>query len=345
MNNSAYVNTEPRPLVLSVDGPPPLNRSLTDTTLITTPNNAIASPSSTPTQAGTMHRPRTNSMVVQLNLGSHIDNIPGSSASNMPSGRSVSLVSLNQVGVNTIPNVNTYPNLSGYANDTQSIYSEIGSPQYNTGYLGAHHHMSNVMGSQGSLTGLKDHGMGAGSPAPMHDPDDEPQPTSEETKKSWTIETFADNMSLIYAIFIVTLGTVIYLADTFSGHDSAMAETFNIFLIVTQLTWLGYTHIDVRHYIQTIGKAMDEARDRSKDKSDQVVLEPTGDGQYQLRINLPEPRKTLLQHYGFTSGRHGGSLYLKIGATGKQHMYCCIVITYTRTEFVQIINSFSIILN
>jgi len=114
---------------------------------------------------------------------------------------------------------------------------------------------------------------------------------------------------------LVSVGIVIYLADTFSGHDSAIAEYFNIYLIVAQLLWLGYAHIDVRQYLKTIMKAMEEARETNKDKNDQVILEPTGDGQYQLRINLPEPRKTIPQHYGFTSGRHGGSLYLKIGAT------------------------------
>lgn len=313
MNNAAYVNTEPRPLVLAVDAPPPpLNRSLTDTNLVAAAHNIISSVTNSPAQSGTLQRPRTNSMVVQLNLGNNNDGMPGSLASTQPNGRSVSLVSLNQAGISSSPNVNNYPNIPGYSNDTQSIYSEIGG-QYTTGYL-ATHHMNNAMGSQGSLAGIKDHSIV--SPAPMPSGDhDEPEPTSEEDKKSWTIETLADNLSLIYAIFLVTLGIVIYLADTFSGHDSAMAETFNVFLIVVQLIWLGYAHIDVRHYLQTIMKAMNEARERNKDKNDQVVLEPTGDGQYQLRINLPEPRKTIPQHYGFTSGRHGGSLYLKIGAT------------------------------
>lgn len=321
MNNAAYINTEPRPLVLSVDGPPPpLHRSMTDSTLMAAPTNIIATQQASPAQSNTMQRQRTNSMVVQLNLGNqHQEVIQNSAPSTLPSGRSVSLVSLNQAGINTIPNVATYPNLSQYASDTQSIYSEIGTPQYNTGYLGSAH-IPNVMGSQGSLAGFKDQGMGMVSPNPDGD-DHEPEPTPEDEKKAWTIETLADNASLIYAIFIVTLGTVIYLADTFSGHDSAMAESFNVFLIVVQLLWLGYAHIDVRHYLQTIMKAMDEARERNTNKNDQVVLEPTGDGQYQLRINLPEPKKTLPQHYGFTSGRHGGSLYLKIGATGELLTY------------------------
>ena len=317
MNNGAYINNEPTPVVLAVDGPPPpLNRSLTDTTLLNTPPNNVVSVNNSPQQPGS--RPRTNSMVLQLNVANGVgtEPIPITGVSNLGNGRSLSLMSLNQVG--TSPNGNAYPTLPGYGNDSQSIYSEIGTPQYNAGYLSAHQ-LNNVMGSQGSLSGFKDHGMGAVSPAPMPSnagDEDAPEPTPEAEKKAWTVETLADNLSLIYAIFIVSLGFVIYLADTFSGHDSAMAEYFNIYLIIAQLMWLIYAHIDVRHYLQTIMKAMDEARERNTNKDDQVVLEPTGDGQYQLRINLPEPKKTIPQHYGFTSGRHGGSLYLKIGATG-----------------------------
>ena len=312
MSNAGFTHTEPRPLVLSVDGPPPLNRSLTDTTLLNAPNNAITnSPAGTPTNPGGQ-RPRTNSMVLQLNLGNPNEGFVNTQVSNMPSGRSVSLVSLNQAGISTVPGVNNYPNLSGFSNDNQSIYSEIGT-QYNSGYLGAHH-INNVMGSQGSLAGLKD--IGGISSAPMPSDEEGPEPTPEHVKKTWTVETLTDNMSLLYAIFILSVGFVIYLADTFGGPTSAMAEYFNIYLIVVQLLWLGYAHIDVRHYLKNIMKAMEEAREKNKDKSDQVILEPTGDGQYQLRINLPEPRKTIPQHYGFTSGRHGGSLYLKIGATG-----------------------------
>ncbi|KAF2364347.1 Otopetrin [Trinorchestia longiramus] len=314
MNNGAYINTEPRPLVLSVDGPPPLNRSMTDTNLLGSHLLAASSQNGSPAPSDTLQRHRTNSMVVQLNLGHQNEGLPGSAASTLPGGRSVSLVSLNQAGISTIPNVSTYPNLAQYGGDNQSIYSEIGSAQYNSGYLGSAH-LTNVMGSQGSLAGLKDHNMGVSS-APMPEGDEHVvEPTPEAEKKAWTIETLVDNLSLIYAIFLVTLGTVIYLADTFSGHDSAMAESFNVFLILIQLIWLGYAHIDVRQYLKTIMKAMEEARERGTGKNDEVVLEPTGDGQYQLRISLPEPRKTIPQHYGFTSGRHGGSLYLKIGAT------------------------------
>ena len=100
----------------------------------------------------------------------------------------------------------------------------------------------------------------------------------------------------------------------------AMGEAFNVYLILVQLLWLGYIHVDVRKYINTISTALEEAKEKDT-KGEPVQLETTSEGQYQLRINLPEPRKTFAQHYGFTTGRHGGSLYLKIGAAGKSHNF------------------------
>ncbi|MCL4149453.1 UNVERIFIED_CONTAM: hypothetical protein GTU68_047684 [Idotea baltica] len=117
----------------------------------------------------------------------------------------------------------------------------------------------------------------------------------------------------MYAILLFMVGCVLYIADTFSKTNSAMGEAFNVYLIIVQLLWLGYIHVDVRKYINTISHALEEAKEKDV-KGEPVQLETTADGQYQLRINLPEPRRTFPQHYGFTTGRHGGSLYLKIGA-------------------------------
>jgi len=301
VNNPAYVATEASPIVLSVDGPPPLNRSYTDTSLMGHPSSIP----NTPHQSNHNHRQRTSSMVLQLNLN-NAENIPHATTnvSTMPTGRSVSLVSLNQAGVNTLPNVG-YPNLNNYNHDTQSIYSEIGN-QYNTGYLGAHN-ITNTMGSQGSLSGIKN------GTAHANDPDD-PESTPDDEKKVWTIKKMAHNASLLYAIFLITLATVIYLADIFSGHDSAMAEFFNVFLILAQVFFLVWFHYDVRKYLSSITKAVQSAKDRVKEQFDPISVDQTPDGHYELRINLPEKRDTIPQSYGFTSGRHGGSLYLKIGA-------------------------------
>lgn len=324
MNNQGYVNTEPSPVVLPVSSPPPLNRVTTD------PNMVSPAPSVVGIPAG--GRNRANSMVLQLNLQGAMHPMPGLTGTG---ARSVSMVSLNAAQ----PVAHLYPNLHS---DSQSIYSDVGMAYANpsTGYLGAQH-LGPTMDSQGvGLKVVEGQAMNSSRtpshaetitshPAEPHD--DAPQPTDPEKKKEWFLHTISENFSIMYAVFLVTLGIVIYLADTFSGHDSAMAEGFNVYLIVAQLLWLFYVHIDVRRYINLISRALEEARSKQDTNSDQVQLEPTGDGQYQLRINLPEPKKTIPQYYGFTSGRHGGSLYLKIGAT----IFCFGYLTHTGLELGQ----------
>ncbi|XP_045136596.1 proton channel OtopLc-like isoform X2 [Portunus trituberculatus] len=305
MNNQTlnHNHMEPSPLVLPVGSPPPLNRIPTEPIMNTPPSHPVG---------GHHNQARRHSMVVQLNLQGAATPLTGfTQAPNTT--RSVSMVSLTG---NPVVSTSMYPNLH---NDTQSIYSDVGySPP------GAYHGIQH-MDSQASLTGgphkvesqqalVNPHpeaGCG-GMPEAHHGA---PQPVEDEEKKSWFIHTLSENLSIIYAVFLVTLGIVIYLADTFNNHDSAMAEAFNVFLIVVQLLWLFYVHVDVRRYVSHISRALEEAKTKQVNKDEQVQLEPTGDGQYQLRINVPEAPRTIPQYYGFTSGRHGGSLYLKIGAT------------------------------
>ncbi|CAL4079786.1 unnamed protein product, partial [Meganyctiphanes norvegica] len=326
ITNQAYLNTETAaPLVLSVNGPPPFNRIPTESSMA-----SMAAPS--PSLMGVPQaRQRTNSMVLQFNMPGQQQNqmLPVSDVGNLQGGRSVSMVSLNALNV---PQQNLYPNLPS---DTQSIYSEVnpyGPPQGYLGNLGPAGNIGNaanlppgmglkmmeglqhVGGNGGSGIMLANNQEGIHGHSDPNEPDEEPLGTPEEKKKAWFKFTLSENLSTMYAVFLFMLGIVIYLADTFSGHDSAVAEGFNIYLIVTQLLWLFYVHIDVRKYINTISRTLDEARSKVS-PTEQVQLEPTGDGHFQLRINLPEPRKTIPQYYGFTSGRHGGSLYLKIGAT------------------------------
>ncbi|XP_076046380.1 proton channel OtopLc-like isoform X2 [Oratosquilla oratoria] len=325
--NEAYEHDEPSPLILSVRSP--------SSHTLETPIQSM-SPMNI---AGIPPRGRANSMVLQLNLqgpggtgGSGGGVAPGGlgAPEGVPpvshSNRSVSMISLNTAHNHLPNNHTTYPNLANLA-DSQSIYSEVNqNTGYSMGYLGQR--MGSPMGSQASLAGvgykvidsqqtLMHHHLPQISPADVGDSgdhdDDEPQSTEVEENKRWFKHTLSENLSLMYAIFLFMLGIVIYMADTFSGHDSAMAEGFNIYLIIVQLLWLAYVHIDVRRYLQTISRSLEEAK--SKQKNEQVQVEPTGDGQYQLRINLPESRKPIPQFYGFTSGRHGGSIYLKIGAT------------------------------
>jgi len=295
LDNGAYESDEP---ALIMEGRPELQRQMTNTSFIT--NDMISNINQVNTSAQS-RRDRTNSCVLQLAVGPN-----QIQSATMPSSRSVSLYSLNQADVNTLPN--GYPSLNNFNQDNQSIYSDIGG-NYQTGYLGTQN--INIVGSShGSI--LKD--SHAPSSVSHRSDGDEPEKTLDSDKQKAFVERLSDNMSLLYAMFIVSLGFVIYLADIFSGHDSVIAECYNIYLMVAQIMVLGYLHIDIRRYCNRVAKAL-QANTEYKEEVNDVTLTNTDEGNIQIKISMPEHRNTIKQHYGFTSGRHGGSLYLKIGAT------------------------------
>lgn len=139
---------------------------------------------------------------------------------------------------------------------------------------------------------------------------EEQEPTEPKVKREWFKYSASENISIMYAIFLVMLGIVIYTADMFLGRQSVLAESFNNFLIIVQVIWLMYIHIDARIYVNHISKKLEEAEGERKDTQ-------TGSNA-QLEDPIP-------LYYGFTSGRHGGSIYLKIGATSRPILLCLLL--------------------
>ncbi|CAL4093699.1 unnamed protein product [Meganyctiphanes norvegica] len=133
----------------------------------------------------------------------------------------------------------------------------------------------------------------------------QPEKSTEEEKAEWFKTSMSTQLSMIYAIFLVICGTTFYIGDSFKYSDFILGEIFNIYLMTGSLAFLVYMHYDVRKYLKQVSQTLEEAK-----------AELNGTNTKQVKI--PE------RHYGFTSGRHGGSLYLKIGAT----CFCFGYLTY-----------------
>lgn len=142
--------------------------------------------------------------------------------------------------------------------------------------------------------------------------DDDLPSTTREDKIAWFWRALSENASISYAIFLVSLGIVIYIADIFWGPNSVAAESYNLFLTVTQMLWLLTIHVDTRLFIHKIFRRVREATARREGKEDKVYMEPVDDGQFQLKFGR-EDEEPIPLDYGFSSE---GSIYIKIGATG-----------------------------
>ncbi|XP_064077197.1 proton channel OtopLc-like [Macrobrachium nipponense] len=134
-------------------------------------------------------------------------------------------------------------------------------------------------------------------------------------KRQWFNKTLSSNLSLIYSILLVTLGGIIYVWDVLESHAVPIAEWFNIYLMVVQLLFLMYIHLDCRRYTTLIAKKLKQA-----EKKKELLESKYSESQESPGIEGNPPKveyediEEIPQYYGFSSGRHGGSLYVKIGA-------------------------------
>ncbi|XP_065335323.1 proton channel OtopLc-like isoform X2 [Cloeon dipterum] len=124
---------------------------------------------------------------------------------------------------------------------------------------------------------------------------DEPSSTSNEEKTRIFRGYLAMILSCVYAVFIVTLGLVIYISDVVLVNTS-MAEMYGIYLVAFGLAWFIYLYNDIRRYLKNARK--------------DFALQQRRNGVQWSRKSVSVP------HYCFNQGRHSGSFYLKIGAAG-----------------------------
>ena len=88
---------------------------------------------------------------------------------------------------------------------------------------------------------------------------------------------------------------------------------FNIYLCLVGIIWLIWLHVDISKYIRMIREY--SKGDRSKDDiASTFELEEGPNGELLISIPISSKRKKIPEYYCFSTGRHSGSFYLKIGA-------------------------------
>ena len=140
---------------------------------------------------------------------------------------------------------------------------------------------------------------------------------TDEEKNALRNERFWDFLamvgSIIYGIFIVMLGVCCYMFDLF-GPDSRQSPVYygdalEIYLSLVGILWLCWLMYDIQKYINM----MKEYYQNENTPSFKLVEGEDGE----LIISIPLVTSQIdkvPQYYCFSSGRHSGSFYLKIGA-------------------------------
>ncbi|XP_023718681.1 proton channel OtopLc isoform X2 [Cryptotermes secundus] len=127
-------------------------------------------------------------------------------------------------------------------------------------------------------------------------------------------------LSCVYAVFIVTLGVVIYVSDIVLRNGTPLAESFSIYLVVLGLVYFAFLYVDIRRYLRKVKRRNTVllSKDDISIKDSDIVCHGSSDGNHHLAIPFPSKlaEDPLPHHYCFSKGRHSGSFYLKVGAAG-----------------------------
>ena len=145
-------------------------------------------------------------------------------------------------------------------------------------------------------------------------------PKSEEERKAERKDKFLDSLaniySLVYGIALIVVGLVMYIFDHASKMSKlkgyppgTLSESFNLFLCIAGIGIISVLLYDINAYLNSL-KNYQAQGEESKFK-----LIEGEDGELIISIPLMSSKnKKLPQYYLFTTGRHSGSFYMKIGA-------------------------------
>ncbi|XP_038213292.1 proton channel OtopLc-like [Zerene cesonia] len=150
-----------------------------------------------------------------------------------------------------------------------------------------------------------------------------PPPTSPENNAKLSLKYLTLILSCMYAVLLVTLGLIIYIADPFVDLSSP-SLIYSITLVGVGFLFQFYLLFDINRY-KAIALKNQKMKEKHMEKFSEFFRKQEidygnednpGERTPESRpTDLPSPVLVPLQHdYCFSHGRHSGSFYLKIGA-------------------------------
>ncbi|KAG5871737.1 hypothetical protein JTB14_017890 [Gonioctena quinquepunctata] len=141
-------------------------------------------------------------------------------------------------------------------------------------------------------------------------PDD---PTPRDDKKRAFSDILTKTLSLFYALFNVTIGLAVYVADIVDGSHPT-PEIFSLILVVIAGLYILFLTVHISIFMHKKRKYEDLIE---KEMPEEVEMSKTADGQYQFNIVVPkiiEMGKSIKHDYCFNKDRHSTNFFLKVGA-------------------------------
>ncbi|OWA53128.1 hypothetical protein BV898_17561 [Hypsibius exemplaris] len=153
----------------------------------------------------------------------------------------------------------------------------------------------------------------------------ETSPLSDKEKNLLFRHLITKTLSSVYAIFVIVLGAILYVNDVLGTVGHSYVEVFQVYLFMVAITFYIFIHIDIRRYVKT--EHLTETLAANEAPCGQMEVHSfhrplpylgsthhraPGYSQHQTKDPAPPIRQQ--RPYGFNTGRHADSLYLKLGA-------------------------------
>ena len=135
----------------------------------------------------------------------------------------------------------------------------------------------------------------------------------EREKKQHFSDFLTMVMSISYGLFIIIISITCYASDLilFHSYEHHLTEIWNLLVSCVGIILLVWLIIDIHNYIRTINKMADS----NFVFGEGFKLIEGSEGEFHIEIPMDQgKKKTVPEYYGFTTGRHAGSFFLKIGA-------------------------------
>ncbi|KAJ1530390.1 hypothetical protein ONE63_005299 [Megalurothrips usitatus] len=155
-----------------------------------------------------------------------------------------------------------------------------------------------------------------------------PAPSSEREKRTLLRRNLTQILSCVYAVFVVTMGVVVYISSLVAGKSPILAEAFSLYLVGLGLLYLVFLYADIRRYLNRVkarqafllGSANAALDSGKSPRTALTAARPPQDPQ--LRSPRPSTSSSasssrpVAHDYCFSDASHAASFYLKVGAAG-----------------------------
>ena len=136
-------------------------------------------------------------------------------------------------------------------------------------------------------------------------------------RKESFLDSFSNTMSILYALLLIVVGLVVYIFDLFGPKSKienqpvgVLGEAFDLYICLVGIIIISFLIFDITKYLDIVKQYQNH-----EEAPIRLIEDENGDLIISIPLNQEANQTKLPEYYLFSSKRHAGSFFFKIGAT------------------------------